>query len=306
MVSHKPILVTGSPRSGTSWVGRMMSQVPFVRYIHEPFNISRRPCRCGIKFEYWFHYLSPHNRPLFDGHLKHTIFPSFSRIALANVVTEITQTKRIQPLSKYLQSYLLPRVIVKDPIALFSAETLAHLFGMEVIVLIRHPAAVVNSYKTLNWSHPFSHFLSQPELVEGHLFPFRNEIEDFVKKEYEIVDQISLLWKLIHHMILKFQKTNPHWVFVRYEDLASEPIEGFRKIFERIGLPFSERTRSAIRAHALRIPQPDTTTPYAIKQDPHQAVSKWKKSLTREEVNRIQRRVESISSAFYSEQEWRE
>jgi hypothetical protein len=304
MISHKPILVTGSPRSGTSWAGRMLSHAPFVRYVHEPFNISRRPCRCGIKFDYWFQYLSPRNRLLFDSHLRHTIFPSFSRIAWVNLVTEIAQTRRIQPLSKYFQSYLLYRVLVKDPLALFSAETLAELFGMDVIILIRHPAAIVNSYKTLNWSHPFSHFLSQAELMEDHLFPFRHEIEDFAKNDYEIVDQISLLWKLIHFMILKFQKTNSHWVFVRYEDLASEPTEGFRKIFERIKLPFSERTQAAIRAHQLRDSQPDTTMPYAIKQHPHQVVSKWKRSLNPKEVYRIQRRVESISSAFYSEQEW--
>lgn len=304
MVSHKPILVTGSPRSGTSWAGGMLSQAPFVRYVHEPFNISRRPCRCGIRFEYWFHYLSPQTRLLFENHLKHTIFPSFSRIALVNLVTEVTQTRRIRPLSKYLQSYLSYRVLVKDPLALFSAEKLANLFGMDVIVLIRHPAAIVNSYKALNWTHPFSHFLSQTELMEEHLFPFRNEIEDFVKKDYDIIDQISLLWKLIHYVVLKFQETHSDWVFVRYEDLAFDPIESYRTICRRISLPFSKRLQTTIQAHRLQNQRSDTTRPYATKKDPYEVVSKWKKSLTPEEISRIRRRVDSISSAFYSEQEW--
>jgi hypothetical protein len=142
--------------------------------------------------------------------------------------------------------------------------------------------------------------------MEEHLFPFRNEIEDFAKEDYEIVDQIALLWKLIHYMILKFQKTNSHWVFVRYEDLVLDPSEGFRKIFEQVKLPFSERTQAAIRAHSLRNPEQNTTVPYAIKRNPHQVASKWKKSLTANEVYRVQKRVEPISSAFYSEQDWNE
>ncbi|HET9905770.1 MAG TPA: sulfotransferase, partial [Anaerolineales bacterium] len=300
----KPIMVTGSPRSGTSWTGRIVSQSPFIRYVHEPFNIGGRPCHCGIKFDSWFYYLSRKNRRLFDQHLNHTIFPAFSRIALVNLISEISQTRRIRPLFKYLQSYLPHRVLLKAPFALFSTEALADNFRMDVIVLIRHPAAVVNSYKALNWSHPFSHFLSQAELMDDHLFPFRMEIEDFSKNEYDIVDQISLLWKLIHFMIHKFQKTHSDWVFVRHEDLALEPIEGFRTIFRRINLPFTRYTEAVIRAHNIGNPQSNTTHPYAIKQNGNQVVSKWKKALTSDEIYRIQRMVEPVSSEFYSEQDW--
>lgn len=304
MVSHRPILVTGSPRSGTSWVGRMLSQAPFVRYVHEPFNISKRACRCGIKFDYWFHYLSPENSHLFYDHLKHTIFPSFSRIGLLNLVTAIARTRRVRPITGYLQSYLSYRVVVKDPLAVFSAKTLADLFNMDVVLLIRHPAAVVNSYKALNWTHPFSHFMRQVELMEEHLSPFRREIEDFAQKDYDIVDQISLLWKLIHHMIIKFQATNSDWVSVRYEDLALAPIDGFRTVFERTGLPFSKDTKAVIEAHNLRNLQSNTTRPYAIKQNRQHVTSKWKKALTPQELYRLRRRVEPIASAFYSEQDW--
>jgi len=37
---QKPILVTGSHRSGTTWAGKMISACPNVGYIHEPFNID--------------------------------------------------------------------------------------------------------------------------------------------------------------------------------------------------------------------------------------------------------------------------
>jgi hypothetical protein len=41
-----PILVTGTPRSGTTWVGKIIATSPSVGYIKEPFN---RKCtsRCS-------------------------------------------------------------------------------------------------------------------------------------------------------------------------------------------------------------------------------------------------------------------
>jgi len=303
--SNKPILVTGIPRSGTSWVGRMISQAPYVRYVHEPFNISGNLCHCGMSFRYWFQYISPENSHKFSEHLHHTIFPAYHRIGFFNTITEIANTKRIRPLTNYLRTYLSHRVIVKDPIAVFSAETLANMFDMDVIVLIRHPAAIVSSYKSLNWTHPFSHFLSQPDLMEEHLSPFRDEINEFVINQYDIVDQIALLWKLVHHMIIKYQRTKPSWIFVRYKDLALEPLDGYQKIFQKLGLKFSEHIRDRIQAHSLLKETLSDDDPYAIKQNPYQVIYKWKKTLTPDEINRIQKRVEEISAVFFSDNEWK-
>jgi hypothetical protein len=146
--------------------------------------------------------------------------------------------------------------------------------------------------------------MNQPALMEEHLTVFRHEIEDFSKNEYDTVDQAALLWKIIHYMVIKYQEMQVEWAFVRYEDLALEPIEGFRKIFQWVKLPFSEHTRGVIRAHSLQEKPSITTDPYAIKQDPFEVISKWKKFLTPSEVNRIRERVEEVSSAFYSDEDW--
>lgn len=304
MNSKKPILVTGIPRSGTSWVGRMISKAPFVRYVHEPFNISSRPCRCGIKFDLWFQYLPLEEMQNFQDHLQHTFFPAFNHIALSNLMTEVIQSRRIRPLLPYLQSYFPNRPLIKAPMAVYSAETLANMFDMDVVILIRHPAAVVSSYKELNWTHPFSHFLNQSELMERHLAPFRTEIEELVKNEYGIVDQIALLWKLIHFMINKFYKSQTEWAFIRYEDLVSDPVKGYQKIFAHLQLPFSNRIRLAIQDHHVPERSPEDTEPYSIKRNPNLVLSKWKKNLTSAEINRIRKRVEDISSAFYGDEDW--
>jgi hypothetical protein len=62
-MNKKAILVTGSHRSGSTWVGKMIAQSPSVVYIHEPFNLEIGPCVgiCSAKFNYWFTYISPEN-----------------------------------------------------------------------------------------------------------------------------------------------------------------------------------------------------------------------------------------------------
>ena len=47
------------------------------------------------------------------------------------------------------------RPLLKDPIAIMSCEWLAETFNMDVIVVIRHPAAFVASLKVAGWEFAF-------------------------------------------------------------------------------------------------------------------------------------------------------
>ncbi len=82
------------------------------------------------------------------------------------------------------------RLIVKDPVAALSSDRLARNFDLEVVVLVRHPAAFAASLKRLNWWHPFEHFLEQEMLTERYLDPYRAEI---VSKPENIAEQAAML-----------------------------------------------------------------------------------------------------------------
>ena len=53
-----PILVTGSHRSGTTWVSWMLSQAPQVTYVYEPFSVGNSK---GISNPYWYPYITNEN-----------------------------------------------------------------------------------------------------------------------------------------------------------------------------------------------------------------------------------------------------
>ena len=163
MSSKKPILVTGSHRSGSTWVGKIIAEAPSAIYIHEPFNVDFPPGAgvCNAKFDHWFMHITTSNETAYYNALKNTI--EF-RYGLWNA---LKSSKCIGDLKHGFLEYMrffLYRLqgltpIVKDPIALFSAEWLAEKFDMNILVLIRHPAAFVSSIKTRNWSFDFSNLI---------------------------------------------------------------------------------------------------------------------------------------------------
>src|SRR5262245_35753658 len=63
---NRPILVTGSHRSGTTWVGRMIACHPRILYCSEPFNPERR----DLPVRQWFHRVTATDEAAFDRYLR--------------------------------------------------------------------------------------------------------------------------------------------------------------------------------------------------------------------------------------------
>lgn len=192
---------------------------------------------------------------------------------------------------------------MKDPIALFSAPWLAERFDMNVIVMIRHPAAFVASLQKVNWTHDFSHFLKQPALMSSCLFPFTSEIQRFVETKHDVFDQGILLWKLIYHAVSRFRQQFPRWLFLRHEDLSLEPQEGFRKVFKHISIPMRGEIRNAIDQYS-HPSNPINGDVHLIQRNSRGIVKNWRNRFTSRQIQSIRDGVGSIANEFYSDQDW--
>src|SRR5688572_23661618 len=60
-----PILVTGTHRSGTTWVGKMLAADAGTAYISEPLNVLHRPGVFRPKVKYWYQYICDDNEKEF-------------------------------------------------------------------------------------------------------------------------------------------------------------------------------------------------------------------------------------------------
>src|SRR5699024_11082686 len=70
---------------------------------------------------------------------------------------------------KFKYNPRIKKYLIKDPIACMSSEWLHNRFDMEVVIVIRHPAAFVASLKRLNWDFDLNELICQEELMQDHL-----------------------------------------------------------------------------------------------------------------------------------------
>lgn len=312
MTAIKPILVTGSHRSGTTWVGRMLAAAPSVIYIHELFNPTlarKNKGICRARFDHWFTHISAANEKNYYLEIKQALSLHYSLPAKLQTVRSRGALKRAWQEWRLFSEgrRRQARPLLKDPIAVFSSEWLAERFAMAVVVMIRHPAAFAGSLKEKNWRFPFSDLLEQPCLMEAFLHPFASEIAYFAQEEQDIVDQAALLWKLIHHVIWRYQQKFPDWVFVRHEELSADPINGFQELFEQLEMDFTETAVQTIRRHS-QLPETPVSAGEVLftglQRDSASNIWMWKERLTAAEVGRVRDRVEEVSQMFYTAEEW--
>lgn len=198
-----------------------------------------------------------------------------------------------------------PRLVIKDPIAAFSAEWLCRTFDMDVVVVVRHPAAVVHSLVRLNWLLNFrTHILSQTELVREHLSDYLAVLERVGTDDP--IGNAAVQWLITYKVLGDYIDRNPNWLVVWHENLALEPLLSFEELYGRLGLIFDDTVVKGIRTHTqdsnpVAAPQGQVTY---LKRNSRAVVSWWRKSLSHEEVARIRTLTEPVASRYYKETDW--
>ncbi len=314
MQNNKPILLTGSHRSGTTWAANMLAASKDLALIMEPFNDANN--RRGIfnaSFGCFFPYVTVENEHMYKKAAEKTIGFQHEMHAGISAAASIREYARVAKDQYQSTKNRLTnkRPFIKDPNALFMTEWLASRFDMDVVILIRHPAAFVSSLRILEWGFPFSSFLRQPQLIQDYLSPFEEDITAYAKKEHDILDQGILVWKILHYVISQYQNKDNSWNFVRHEDLSTDPEEGFKKLFESLHLTFTQNARECIQKHTCTNNKPDTTSTdvalnsrKSISRDSRKNIWNWKKRLSKKEITYIRNGVEPVSSMFYSAKDW--
>jgi hypothetical protein len=307
MLERRPLLITGGHRSGTGWVGEMFAATPSPRlaYIWEPFSLRSRPGICRARFPYWFTYVDDENGHRYRDAIADTLRFRYS------VGTELRSLRSPKDVARFARDWTRTEFhrrrgsvpLVKDPIALFSAEWLADTFDMDVVVMLRHPAAFVNSLVRLGWRHPFEHFTRQPALMR-QLGDWDAEIAAFATEERPLLEQGILLWNIMHERILRYRERRNDWVFVRLEDIAVEPTGRFSELYGRLGLTWTEGVRATIEEHSASIHPAETMDASSHRRDSRSAVDVWKSRLSAAEVERVRSGTERIGKELYGDVDW--
>lgn len=244
------IYVTGAPRSGTTFVGKILSAPLTVDYIHEPFNPD---CSMpGIHQRYL--YVRPGSaaaiqlrqvvEPLFryDTRLKTGYFRNdrlWRKLVKFVVGSRGPFYLRLAKLNVFRRA-----AIIKDPVGCLLTEFLAAEFPVRPVVLVRHPAAFVASVRKLKWPNELPDLTSQPALVADYLAgdPLLSNPEN-----EDPVVATALLWRALNRVILDQAARHPEWILVTLEELSRDPLHWFRRTYAMLDLPWSPRIERLVQ-----------------------------------------------------------
>ncbi|MFB9678289.1 sulfotransferase [Streptosporangium vulgare] len=267
-----PVLVTGLPRTGTSWTGRMLAASGELVYVNEPLNPEHPPGRSPGVLDavvgHRFQYICPDNERAW--------LPAFARtVALRyGFWAELRRNRSPYDLARmvrYGTAFTLGRLggrraLLDDPFALFSAGWFADRLGCRVIILLRDPVAFVGSWQRLGWTVYFHELLEQPLLVRDQ--PHLEALRPLIGSQDRVAKAVAL-WRAAGITAADLADRHPGIMLARYEDLARYPLAGFRRLYEWAGLTWSARAEERVRRACTSVPgtaAPDTATSGTVTQ----------------------------------------
>ncbi|CAN5194691.1 sulfotransferase domain-containing protein [soil metagenome] len=289
-MNNKPLLISGIHRSGSTWLANMLTLNSDTLFIDEPFNIGNWAFKLGGLAKGYYTYIPD-------------IDENEARVQFQKVLEN--QTRCV--FSKRKKEHWLPfmrtgRQIIKDPIAALSTEWLYKNFELDILILVRHPAAYVSSLKRMNWNFPFEHLSSQKKLMSSELFPFRDSIQS---PPEDFIERAALSWKCIYHVLSNYINRN-EWLYKRHEDLAGNPVVQIKSIYDEYDLNWNKNVEDTIKKYSdhsnpVKVKKGKT---HELRRDSRNLRYKWKKDLHNNDIEIIKDITSPVWEEFYTENDW--
>ncbi len=256
------IWIIGDGRSGTTWVSNLINYDKKYREMYEPFHISSID---EMKKKSYHPYIKPNNSN-----------PEFLKI-FSDVFSGKFRHPRVDNGNN---RFFYQGLLIKDIFAnLFAYEAYLQFPEIKPILLIRNPFAVaLSKYKKRHWpwmTDP-KDFLNQSELLEDHLYPFKNLIIN-ISENGDYIQRQILIWSILNYIPLhQFPSSKIHVVF--YEDILINPNYEISKI-RNYANPKKTKKQVNIREEIIRRPSKVSNQGKSIFP-----ICDFKKELTKDQI----------------------
>jgi hypothetical protein len=235
------VLVTGTPRSGTTVVGDVLAEAAGARYLYEPLNrwVGLRGIDLDFPVPGSASFPASELAALLgrlerlDLDLKPGVFPhdtGWRRMAKRVSGSRTTMSYRLCRLDPRLRT-----VVWKDPFALYLAGGVAAA-GLPVIVTVRNPWAVAASFKRLGWG--FDVIDLHRRLTEAGRPPSLDltTLDD----PRDPVTNAAAHWSMAHEHLLAEQDDGRELRLVDLDDVVERPVATYRSLYEHVGLSWTD------------------------------------------------------------------
>lgn len=302
--------IFGTGRSGTTWLGSMVSSHPEVVYRFEPFHRlrnkeekMREACQLIESDAFSNDDLTLVYDALLPAYPECEKSPFFTKdfsmkLSWGQSITSYASRK--SPLMAQIYRYLYTPT--ERPMLIFKEVDLGNMVlqfllktTMPVVYIVRHPCAVVSSHlegqkKSLM---PSARRTVLKDLLEKNSPTLAQKYASNVS-ELSIVEQEALLWRLDVDRVVRACQDQDNGLLVIYEALTLHPLEIAQKVFAHFGLQMTPQTQTFIEEST----QSDLSTQakrgdqfinsyFTVYRDPQVAREQWKTRLSAEEQEKI-------------------
>ncbi|MFW7414199.1 sulfotransferase [Demequina sp. SO4-18] len=293
----RPIVVTGCPRSGTTWVGSTVGSSREVFYLYEPFN-DEAPHPLDVPERYV--YVDPAapadaipdvSALVAMGALRHRVRASARAVRLgtgfrAELPAHLAAHEAATSPMRYLSAR---RTLVKDPLAFFAAEWLAARHDALVVMMLRHPAGMISSYLKLGWPHEVDSLLRQPGLCERFTGPLESEIARFRAHPDDRLGALILQWTIFAQAAMVLREEHPDWLYLSHENVCGDPIPQFTALFGYLGLEWTTAIERKVVADSTGGQvDPAQHRQHALQRDSRAVAGAWRQRLDPHDADRIE------------------
>jgi hypothetical protein len=286
--ARPPILVTGVPRSGTTWLARVLATADRVALTgREPMNPRGKQYGLGHTLDGWTRLEDPSPR---------------QRWALR------TAYRGLNPwlYSRYgRRQWAAPlpwiRLVVKDPFAMLSLPAVASVTGARVVLLYRHPGAVLASYRRMGW---------QPDLEE--LLPLIERLR--ASGSADILGEAGLpaldrssqpaamgwFWGALYTMSLNDLATIPGSVVVSHEEVATGGLAVLASLFDALGLSRTRATDLEYERQAGQGTAAGARQLHNFDRSPTDVANAWRANLRSGELEAIEEATTCVRGRLHA------
>ena len=261
---RKTVFLAGSARSGTTWLQEIVNFNNDYRVMFEPFRSEK--VEMVSQWKKYQYLRVEENSPGFINPMKDILSGK-----IKNVWVD-TYNQRLFSIERILKA-------IHANLSLFWMKN--HFPEVPIILILRHPCAVANSKLNIVKKHfrltnnPLDEFLSQDQLVDDYLRPYKAEI----KKAKTDFETFIFMWCIEYLIPLtQFKGGEIHITF--YENLCVNPQQEIKNIFSFINKSYSTEV-----IKKTTIPSPVSRKNSAINSGTN-LIKSWRKNITEKQIQR--------------------
>jgi hypothetical protein len=136
--------------------------------------------------------------------------------------------------------------MVKDPLACLLTAYLTRRFGLQTLVLFRHPAGFASSVDKLGWPRGqfLAQFLEDEALMASHLEPWRSLLHRY--RSEDSLASAAVLHGALNVVLWRFVSQGAGQALL-FEDFCLDPLTKMQELFRSLGIPYDSNTESQHR-----------------------------------------------------------